>query len=136
MKMSDYENELNTARSIVQGKGILGRIAKLLFGKRKLATYAGAFSLAENQLECSQREQRARESGIPARAEVLKIVDTGILVNHSPVAQLTLKIMPEEGGEFETTVRLVLPRVHLPREGDIIAVKYNPLDTGEVALAR
>ena len=132
--MTDYKKEFKTARNILNGKGFIGRIAKLFFGKNTMSEFANSVSQAESQLTYHQIQQEIKESGTPAKAEVLKIADTGMLVNNNPVAQVTLKIMPDNISEYTVTIRTTLSKVNIPRIGDIIKIKYNPDNTNEIVI--
>jgi len=72
------------------------------------------------------------QNGLEASAEVLSVADTGTTVNMNPVVELKLKVTPTAGAVFETTARTMVSRIAVPRKGDKLGIKYNPIDTTQI----
>lgn len=74
------------------------------------------------------RQAAALQKGVPAKAEVLKITQTGTYVNQNPQVKLTLKVMPMNHPAFEVTVEKLVNLVDLSsyQPGAQLNVKYLP----------
>jgi hypothetical protein len=68
-------------------------------------------------------------NGTEARAEVLSVQDTGLKINLSIMVTLGLKVKPAYGSEFQLTSNALVSRVAIPRQGDVITIKYDPENT-------
>ncbi|MDX2304237.1 MAG: hypothetical protein NW226_15645 [Microscillaceae bacterium] len=130
----DPLQSLEKAKKYTQGKGIMGWLTKLFIGKSNLAQMDASITMAEQQLKNIQHQQQIRLTGTQAKATVLKIVDTGSFINHNPLVNLTVKVKPTSGREFEKTFQTVVSLVAIPRINDEISIKYNPNNTDEIAL--
>ena len=79
------------------------------------------------------RKKRSRglvDSGTKAVATVTSIRDTGVTIDNSPRVELALRVEPEGGGAaFDTTCKLTVSRLAIPRVGDRYPVWYDPQDT-------
>ena len=132
--MANYDKELDITRNILEGRGFIGKIAKLLFGKKIMSGFAASFNQVESQHAYHEKQQELKGYGTPAAAEVLSINDTDMLVNYNPVAEVTLRVMTDDGYEFTETIKTTLRKVNAPRVGDIIKIKYNPNNTNEIVI--
>jgi hypothetical protein len=63
---------------------------------------------------------------------VLSVADTGATINMNPVVELKLKVTPTAGPDFETATRTMVSRIAVPRKGDKLSIKYNPIDTTQI----
>ena len=72
------------------------------------------------------------QTGLPAKAEVVSIEDTGKTLNFNPVVKMNLKVVPQNGIPFEIITETVVSRIAIPRAGDEINVKYNPEKTSQI----
>lgn len=72
--------------------------------------------------------QRVVSRGKRAKADILRIQDTGTTVNENPLVQLSLNVKPQNGAPFEADVEQVVSRLDVPRlqPGETIDVKYLP----------
>lgn len=70
--------------------------------------------------------RRIRAYGREANARVLEIADTGVTINKSPYVRMRLRVEPGDRAPYETTLKVLVSRVAIPRVGDVIGVKYDP----------
>jgi len=78
-----------------------------------------------------------RADGVPARAEILSIWDTGITVNDEPVIGLRVRVMPLEGADFEAQIpKALIGRLQVPQyqPGKIVPVVFSRADQTLVGL--
>ena len=78
-----------------------------------------------------------RASGIPARAEVLSIWDTGMTVNEDPVIGIRLWVLAEDQPAFEASIpRALIGRLQVPQlqPGSHVPVIYDPKNPSRVGL--
>jgi hypothetical protein len=78
-----------------------------------------------------------RADGVPARAEILSIWDTGITVNDEPVIGLRVRVMPLEGADFEAQIpKALIGRLQVPQyqPGKIVPVIFSRADQTLVGL--
>ncbi len=133
----DTKNPLESiekAKKMTQGKGLFGWLIKLFVGKNSLSSLNSTLNIAQQQLQNVQSQQQIRLTGTKAKATVLKIEDTGMLLNHNPVVNLTVRVSPESGEAFEKTFQTVVSKIAIPRINDLISISYNPSNPEEIAL--
>jgi hypothetical protein len=84
----------------------------------------------------SLEKDRIRRSGIPAKATVLTVSDTGTMVNNQPLLKIGLEVQPPYDSRFVATVEYIVPYSFLPQvqPGNTLQVFYLE-DTKEVAIA-
>lgn len=84
----------------------------------------------------SLEKDRIRGSGIPAKATVLTVSDTGTMVNNQPLLKIGLEVQPPYDSRFVATVEYIVPYSFLPQvqPGNTLQVFYLE-DTKEVAIA-
>ena len=78
-----------------------------------------------------------RADGVPARAEILSIWDTGISVNEEPVIGMRVRVMPLDGGDFEAEIpKSLIGRLQVPQfqPGKIVPVIFARTDQTKVGL--
>lgn len=83
------------------------------------------------------REKEAiRAKGVPAKATIMGVSDTGTMVNDQPLLRIELEVQPPYDSRFTTTVEYIVPYSVLPQmvPGKVIQVFYLE-ETKEVALA-
>ena len=85
------------------------------------------------------REDTAREirkAGLPAKGTVLKIWETGVRVNDSPVVGFRLKVHAEGMAPFEAETKALISILWIPRiqPGAVLPVRYDPNDPSRVVL--
>lgn len=130
----DPRKGLEQAKGLLAGKGIMGWLTRLFMGKAAVEKMSAGVQEAEGQLDIAAMQQRILASGSPAKALVQKIEDTGTLVNFNPVVRLSLKVRPPDAAEFEVTIKTAVSNIAVPRVGEVISIKYNPQNKGEIAI--
>ena len=77
-----------------------------------------------------------REVGLPARATVLDIWETGVQVNDDPVVGFRLRIEAEGRSPWEAETRALVSVLDIPRiqPGAELPVLYDPADQSRVAI--
>jgi hypothetical protein len=81
-------------------------------------------------------KEKIRKKGIPAKATVSSVSDTGTMVNNQPLLRIGLEVQPPYDSRFTATVEYVVPYSFLPQvqPGNKLQVFYLE-DTKEVAIA-
>lgn len=125
---------------------IRGPLAETLFGSAQadsddffagtgiwivLAVASGigsAFFFVTSYVVGGIKTRRIIANGLDAEAEVLRLSETGVRINHSPVIDVTLEVRPTNMPSFVTNQRMNIPLTHLPniQPGRILNVKYMP----------
>lgn len=74
------------------------------------------------------------DTGIPARARIVSVRQTNVLVNHQPQIEFQLEVHPPSGSIYHVETKAVIPMVHIPQfqPGAEIPVKIDPADPGKV----
>jgi len=77
-----------------------------------------------------------RENGLPATGKVLRIWETGVRVNDSPVVGFLLEIHADDMEPYraETTALISILWIPQIQPGATLPVKYDPSDLSRVAL--
>jgi hypothetical protein len=81
-------------------------------------------------------KEKIRKKGIPAKATILSVTDTGTMVNNQPLLKIGLEVQPPYDSRFVATVEYIVPYSFLPQvqPGNTLQVFYLE-DTKEVAIA-
>ena len=76
------------------------------------------------------------KNGIPARAIIRQVWQTGTFVNMNPQVGLQLKVQPPTGSPYMAQVNIVVPMVNIPQfqPGITLPVKISPTDPSKVEL--
>ena len=76
------------------------------------------------------------KNGVSAPAVIVDVQDTGVTMNDSPQARLTLQVTPAGRPPFQATTTTFVGRfrVGLLVPGAAVQVRYNPNDTSKVAI--
>jgi hypothetical protein len=76
------------------------------------------------------------ENGIPARARILSVRQTGLMLNHQPQVEFQLEVHPPAGMPYRAQAKAVVALVSIPqfRPGVEVPVKIHPMDLTKVAL--
>jgi hypothetical protein len=82
----------------------------------------------------SKHDQQLKATGTRAKAEILNLIETGILVNRIyPVVKMDLKVQPPNGAvPFECRVEKIVSLVNMPRRGDQVQVAYDPMNQNDL----
>jgi len=78
-----------------------------------------------------------QRTGLPARATILDIWDTGITVNNDPVIGLRIEVTPDGGPPYIATIKKALiSRLDVPQfqPERVIPVRVDPKDPQRVAI--
>jgi hypothetical protein len=99
-----------------------------------LLTLSGCAAI--NEMTGQDVVQELQDIGIPARAMVLEIWDTGVRLNDDLVVGFKLEVWPENEDSYEAETRAVIPILYIPRiqPGSILPIKVHPQDPRTVAL--
>ncbi len=125
-KDEDPQKAMDNARSTVND-GLMGGLTKAFMGQ-------GFVDKMNNALDGAQNAQMVTQTGLEATAEVTAIQDTGATINDNPVVMLSVKATTMMGTQFDTTGRVMVSRLAIPRIGDKIKIKYNPVDPTQIAI--
>lgn len=79
---------------------------------------------------------RLQKTGIPAKATILEVNDTGVTVNNSPQVKLKLEVKNSFGQKYTTQIRTLVSRLNPGafRPGMEIAVKVDPKNEMNVVI--
>ena len=104
---------------------LITRISMILTG-----IFAGASMLLMTGMPVLSwlQNRSVRSEGLPARAKILKIYDTGTTINQSPVVGMVLEVHPPGGSVFQAEIEQLISRLEMPmiQPGMEIEVKYDP----------
>ena len=77
------------------------------------------------------------ENGIPARAKILSVRQTGVMLNNQPQVEFLLEVHPPSGMPYQTQAKAVVSLVQIPQvqPGAEVAVKIDPTDQSKVVFA-
>lgn len=75
-------------------------------------------------------------NGVPARARVQRLVDTGISINDDPVVEFVLDVDSGDGRAHEARARALVSRLDVPavQPGRIFAIHYDPQQPERAAI--
>ncbi len=76
-------------------------------------------------------------TGVAAPAEILRLWDTGITVNHDPVVGLEVEVRPADRPPYRARIeKTLISRLDVPRfqPGKEIPVRFDPKEPGRVAV--
>ena len=124
--MDDPKKAIEHADKTINS-GVTGFLTKSFMGKDFMDKANAGLDMAKNAMDSNNLST----TGVPASAEVLSIEDTGMLVNYNPVVKMKLKVTPQFGMGFESTVQTTVSKIAIPRVGDTINIKYNAANTSE-----
>lgn len=76
-------------------------------------------------------------TGVAATAEILRLWDTGITVNHDPVVGLEVEVRPADRPPYRARIeKTLISRLDVPQfqPGKVIQVRFDPREPGRVAV--
>jgi hypothetical protein len=120
--IDNAEKTLNT--------GMTGFLTKTFMGKDFTNQMNAGLDKAKQAVDYNNISQ----TGMGGTAEVLSIADTGAMVNYNPVVKMQLRVQPQFGVAFEITAEAAVSKIAVPRVGDKINIKYNPVNTSEIVV--
>ena len=127
----DPQKALENARNAVN-KGLTGGLTRAFMGQGFVDKMNAAMDQGQSAIDHVHQMNWVAQNGLEASADVLSVADTGATVNMNPVVELKLHVIPTAGASFETTTRTMVSRIAVPRKGDKISIKYNPLDYSQI----
>lgn len=76
------------------------------------------------------------QTGISAPATILSVEDTGVTMNYSPQARLTLQVTPAGRAPFQAVATTFIGRMQIGMiiPGATVTVRYDPNDISKVAI--
>jgi hypothetical protein len=76
------------------------------------------------------------QNGIPAKARILSVQQTGVMVNYQPQVAFQLEVTPPGGAPYQAQAKAVIPIVNIPQfqPGVEVPVKIHPTDPTQVVL--
>jgi len=79
---------------------------------------------------------RLRKTGLPGKALIKEVHDTGVTINNSPQVKLLLEIKNSLGQKYTTTIRTLVSRLNpqLYQPGMTIPVLIDPADDNKVVI--
>lgn len=98
--------------------------------------FAGGCALSD-KLSGTSEARAIQQIGVPARATVLEVWDTGVTVNDDPVIGLKVRVEREGQAPYEAVIKKSrVSRVHVPQfqPGSRVPVKVDPASPARVAL--
>jgi hypothetical protein len=96
------------------------------------------FMVYSKIIKPSQQARKLLQTGLPAKAKILALNDTGVTINQNPQVQLTLEVTPDSGypPTYQTTLRTIVSRLHIPQfqPGAKLRVRYDQNNPAQVAV--
>ncbi|MGO1770183.1 MAG: hypothetical protein ACTHZX_09540 [Microbacterium sp.] len=116
------QDGFEAADRIAQGRGLTGRMTKMLMGQEFTDRVGGAVAAAR----AGQQGQAMAQQGMPSRiAQVTRLADTGQSVNDNPIVELGLDLDGQA-----VTLRTLVSRIEIPRVGERVFVMDDPSGAG------
>jgi hypothetical protein len=82
---------------------------------------------------CGQEDyDRIMEVGLTGKGIIQKVEDTNVTINENPQVRLYLTVYSKDREPFDAVIKMVVSRVNVPRKGDWVAVKYDPVDNQKI----
>jgi hypothetical protein len=76
------------------------------------------------------------QNGVPARAIITSIDQTGVYINDQPQCEIGLRVEPQKGAPFDASTRQIVLLTQIPQvqPGRVVTVRYDPRDPTRVAI--
>ena len=76
------------------------------------------------------------QNGIPAKAKIVGVQQTGVMVNYQPQVAFVLEVTPPSGVPYQAQTKAVIPMVNIPQfqPGVEVPVKIHPTDPSQVVM--
>ena len=76
------------------------------------------------------------QNGIAAKAQILSVQQTGVMVNYQPQIAFQLEVYPPGDAPYQVQTKAVIPLVNIPQfqPGTEVPVKIHPTDPTKVVL--
>jgi hypothetical protein len=112
--------------------GISGGLTKAFLGQEFVDKMNSTMDKGQAAIDMQKSGNMLAMTGMEASANVVSIEDTGTEINGNPVVKLSLKVTPTMGmPAFDTAGQIMVSKIAIPRKGDTIKIKYNPMNTAE-----
>jgi hypothetical protein len=112
--------------------GLTGGLTKAFMGQGFVDKMNNAMDQGQAAINMQNSGQWLLQTGLEGSAEVVSIEDTGKLINFNPVVKLTLKVTPTMGmPAFQTVGETTVSKIAIPRKGETVKIKYNPVDPAQ-----
>ena len=131
--MNDAKAGLQKAENVVN-KGIMGWITRLFMGKKFTSDMNQAINMGKSTLNMVDKRSELMTTGKAAKADVIGISDTGKMLNYDPIVNIKLSVQPETGNPFQVEAEQIVSKIAVPRVGDKVNIKYNPLNSQEFVI--
>lgn len=75
-------------------------------------------------------------SGEMAQARILRLAETGMMINNSPVADILMEVRPQNRAPFQAQARMAISmlRVAQVQPGAVVPVRFDPMDVSKVVI--
>ena len=86
----------------------------------------------------SQNAKRILQTGLPGKAKVLSLAETGVTVNNAPQVLLNLEVTPDHTRRpYQVQTKQIISMIHIPQfqPGARLLVRVDPNDPNQVAIA-
>ena len=87
----------------------------------------------------ASQDKEVMQNGLPGKATIISVMETGVRLNHMPQVQLGVEVQPDSGGSpYQAQMKIVIQTVQIPQfqPGAVIPVKISPTDPGKVVFSR
>jgi hypothetical protein len=118
----------------VLNKGMMGALTKGFMGQDFVDKMNTTLDQGQAAMAMAEQAQWTGQNGLEATAQVIGVQDTGASINNNPVVMMQLKVSTSMGTQFDTSGKTVVSRIAVPRAGDTIKIKYNPMDPTQIAV--
>ena len=118
------ERAMRQAENIAAGKGLSGKLMKKFMG----ADFAAEMGSAMDLTRQAQAAAALQAQGLPTiSATVVALSDTGSLINHDPVVDMTVTL---DSGE-QTQLQTLVSKLQIPRVGERVLLMQDPQHPGQ-----
>jgi len=129
----DPQKALDNAKQTLNS-GFTGGLTKMFMGSDFVDKMNTTLDKGQAALNMAEQAQWTGQNGLEAMADVIGVQDTGASINNNPVVMLQLKVTTSMGTQFDTSGQVMVSRIAVPRAGDKIKIKYNPIDPTQIAV--
>jgi hypothetical protein len=76
------------------------------------------------------------QDGIPARAKIVGVRQTGVMLNNQPQIAFDLEVQPPGGTPYRAQAKAIIPMINIPQfqPGAEVPVKIHPSDPTQVVM--
>jgi len=132
-KEQDPKEAIQHTKKVLSG-GIVGWLTKLFLGKNFVSETNEILETSEAQIDLINKQQRLTTEGVPAKAKVSLVQDTGSLMNFDPIILLSLHVEPASGENFDISTTTHVSKLSIPKVGETINIKYDPNEKSSIVI--